>query len=472
LTTSSRRKPLTLVCSLFLTVATLSLVDGAELRRGPYLQSQRPDGITVRWRTDASVRYTSVLRYGKDFDHLDRALAAEEIDGHYPGVLDWQVKLAGLEPDTAYYYALEADRANLCGADANHCFRTAPASKAPHKLRLWAIGDFGANRPRADSPATVMAAKGPMDPALVRNGFRKFNRGQALDGFILLGDNAYPTGSDEMYQAAFFNVYADELRCTPLWPCTGNHDIDDAYVHLFGASDGGRGLGIPMPSHGNLYYSVDLANLHLVVLDPWKDWLQETSEVDHAPWQRQLAWLKKDLAATDQEWIVVLDHFPVYCDGNYQSDQGPLATLRQCIVPLLDRYGVDAFLSGHDHTYQRSYLLHGFTGKADSFDPARHLKAKGDGRDAPLRKRPGPDSGTLYVVSGTGGGSRPNGSFAHPAMIPFQTPQGTRRGLTVPGSLVLEIDGLVLRGWQVGVDGQVLDHFVLEHESPRECARH
>ena len=53
-------------------------------------------------------------------------------------------------------------------------------------------------------------------------------------------------------------------------------------------------------------------------------------------------------------------------------------------------------------------------------------------------------------------------------MIPFKTPQGLRRGLTVPGSLVIEIDGLVLRGWQVGVDGQVLDHFVLEHEHLRD----
>ena len=95
-----------------------------------------------------------------------------------------------------------------------------------------------------------------------------------------------------------------------------------------------------MPSHGNLFYSVDLANLHLVVLDPWKDWMQETCDVNHVPWQRQLAWLKKDLAATDQEWIVVLNHFPVYCDGNYQSDQEPLKALRECVVPLLDQYGV------------------------------------------------------------------------------------------------------------------------------------
>ena len=350
---------------------------GADLRRGPYLQSQGPNGITVRWRTDTSVRYTSVLRYGKDFDHLDRAVAAMEIDGHYPGVRDWRVKLDGLEPDTTYYYALEADRATLCGADANHCFRTAPAPKAPHKLRFWTMGDFGANRPRNDSPAAVMAAKGPIEPVLVRNGFRKFNRGQPLDGFILLGDNAYPTGSDEIYQAAFFNVYADELRSTPLWPCTGNHDIDDAYAHLFAAGDGGTALGVPMPAHGNLYYSVDLANLHLVVLDPWKGWFQQTTDVNYGPWQQQLAWLKNDLAATEQEWIVVLNHFPVYCDGNYHSDQGPLAALRQCLVPLLDHYGVDLFLSGHDHTYQRSYLLHGFTGKAGDFDPSRHIAVPG-----------------------------------------------------------------------------------------------
>jgi acid phosphatase type 7 len=440
--------------------------DAAELRRGPYLQLQRPDGISIRWRTDASVRHTSVLRYGTDFNQLDKAVAAEEISVHYPGVRDWQATLDGLEPDTVYYYALEADRATLCGADANHRFRTSPAPGTARKTRFLLLGDSGSNRPRPDDAATVLAATAPMDPVLVRNGFRKFNQGKPLDGIILIGDNAYPLGTDEMYQAALFNVYADELRSAPLWPCTGNHDIDDAYAHIFTVNRKGAAGGTP--SNSVFYYSIDIANLHLVVFDPWMSWWKHTMEPGHQPWLRQMEWLKKDLESTNRQWIMAVNHFPVYCAGNYHSDNELLTALREGVVPLMDEHGVDLFIAGHDHTYQRTGLIAGHAGPANTYSPEKHLKFPGNGLDAPIVKNPGPGSGTMYVVSGTAGGFRPSDKLDHPAMIPFQTPAGEFRGLAVPGSLVIEIDGLTLRGWQVDVHGEILDQFTIVHEQSRD----
>lgn len=440
-------------------------MEAADLRRAPYLQGQRPDGISIRWRTDATVRHTSVLRYGRDFNQLDKSVAATEVSVHYPGVRDWQVTLEGLEPDTVYYYAVEADRATLCGADEQHCFRTAPEPGKARKMRFVLLGDAGANRPREDGLDAVLAAKNPMDAILVRNGFRKFNEGKSLDGIILLGDNAYPLGTDEMYQAALFNVYAGELRNTPLWPCTGNHDIDSAYEHIFTADGKGRAGG--KPSKSPLYYSVDLGNLHLMVFDPWISWWREDTVPDHQPWVKQLGWIKEDLKSSRQEWIVAVNHFPIYCAGNYQSDGGILASLRKEMVPLFDEAGVDLVLAGHDHTYQRSHLIAGHSGDSDTYSAEKHLKADGDGREAPIEKAPVAGAGTMYLVSGTAGGFRPGGNFDHPVMVPFDTPDGKRGGIAVPGSTVIEVDGLTLRGWHVDVSGKVLDQFTLVHKHPR-----
>jgi acid phosphatase type 7 len=274
----------------------------------------------------------------------------------------------------------------------------------------------------------------------------------------LLGDNAYASGTDVEYQSSFFQVYADDLAQTPLWPCIGNHDQDDAYQYLFSVNQDGKAGGFP--SRNPYYYSFDIANLHVVVLDPWKLWLQVTGDRDYAPWQRQLEWLKQDLAANKQDWTVVINHFPMYCDGNYNSDDNaPLADLRELLVPLAEEHGVDLFIAGHDHTYQRSYLIDGHYGQSTTFDPARHIKAPGDGRDAPLIKKRGPHGGTMYLVSGTAGGMRPHGKFAHPALIPFPHEGGQRNGFAIPGSLVIEIEGSELRGWQVGIEGQVFDQF-------------
>lgn len=442
---------------LLLALTLAGPLAAAELRRGPYLQVPRPDGVTIRWRTDAAVRHTAVVRYGTDPDKLDKAVAAKEATTHFPGVRDWEATIDGLAPDAKYYYAVEADRATLCGADERHWFRTAPPIGQPRKLRFWCLGDSGSNRPRDDDKAKVLAATGPMDPIRVRNGFRKFNAGRPLDGVVLLGDNAYPLGTDEQYQAALFNVYADELCHTPLWPCTGNHDMDDAYRHLFTVNADAKAGGTKSASP--FYYSADIAHLHLVVLDPWKQWLEVTTDEGHVPWKKQLDWLEKDLAATRQAWRLVVQHFPLYCDGNYDSDDNkPLELLRRRLVPLFDKHGVDVSLSGHDHTYQRSYLLRGLTGKRDAFEPGRHRVSAADGKAEPIVKAAGPDGGVVYVVSGTAGGSRPAGKFAHPALVPLD---GEKRGLGVPSSLLIEIDGDTLRGWQVDVDGKAIDAFAV-----------
>lgn len=431
-------------------------LSAAELRRAPYLLIPRPDGITIRWRTDDSVRHSSVLRYGTSPDQLDQAIEARELLRHYAGTRDWQATLKDLEPGKKYYYAVEADRATLCGADERHWFRTATNDGEPRKLRFWILGDSGSNRPRDDAKEKVLAAKAPMDSIGVRNGFRTWNKGQELDGILLLGDNAYPQGTDEQYQASFFNVYADELAHTPLWPCIGNHDIDDAYRHIFTANSSGAAGGIP--SRDPHYYAANVGNVHLIVLDPWKTWWQETTDQDHKPWRRQVDWLKKDLEANKQQWTIVIQHFPPYCGGDYNSDTNePLKMLREELVPLFDRYGVDLSLSGHDHSYQRSYLLKGFTDKSPDFDPAKHRLSDSDGRTAPIVKRPGPDGGVVYMVNGSAGGSRKADKLQHPVMVPFDE----RRGLAVPSSMVMEVDGPQLTGVQIDSRGGEIDRFSL-----------
>jgi 3',5'-cyclic AMP phosphodiesterase CpdA len=185
------------------------------------------------------------------------------------------------------------------------------------------------------------------------------------------------------------------------------------------------------------YYAADIGRLHLVVMDPWRNWLSDTPDPDHEPWRKQMAWLESDLAATEQPWIVVAQHFPLYCGGDYHSDDEPLTQVRRQLLPIFDRFGVDLSLAGHDHTFQRTYLLHGLVGPSDTYDPAVHRKSPSDGRTAPITKRRGRDGGTVHVVSGMGGGSRRAETFAYPAMGPIDGALGTSR----PGNLVIEIDG-------------------------------
>ena len=40
-----------------------------------------------------------------------------------------------------------------------------------------------------------------------------------------------------------------------------------------------------------------------------------------------------------------------------------------------------------------------------------------------------------------------------------------KHGITVPGSFVFEVEGNVLRGWNIDVNGKALDHFTLIKEA-------
>ena len=442
------------------TLVLLALESGAgplaaaDLLRGPYLLAKGATEVTIRWRTDAQVE-RAALHWGVDQGRLDQSRLARSLPSSTERFTDWAVSLDGLTPGAVYRYALEADWAWLAGGGRALQFETASkVENAP--LRFWFLGDSGSNRPRPGTTAAPFGEGAVPDPIAVREGFRRYLGTRTLDGIVLLGDNAYPLGTDRQYQAAFFNLYREELARVPLWPCVGNHDLDDAYESIFQGAAPGDQEGTPY------YYSFDVGPVHFAILDPWKSWLETTTDPTDPRWQAQLAWLRRDLAKTQRHWRIVVNHFPVYCDGNYDSDtNGPLRSLREDLVPIFDEFGVDLALAGHDHTYQRSYLVRGHTGTRNEFDPEIHLVSAEDGRSAPLVKSLGENAGTVYVVSGTAGGSRPTGAFNHPVFVPQDGAAGGGRGIALPGSFVLEVEQDRLIGRQIDVSGRDVDRFVL-----------
>ena len=74
----------------------------------------------------------------------------------------------------------------------------------------------------------------------------------------------------------------------------------------------------------------------------------------------QEKWLEKTLreASTDisVDWIVAVTHQPAMSTSDAEgSDLG----IRQNWMPLFYKYGVDFVLAGHDHDYERSYVVKG-----------------------------------------------------------------------------------------------------------------
>ena len=126
-----------------------------------------------------------------------------------------EIRLTGLTPDTRYFYAVEDDTHILAGGDAGHFFDTHPIAGTTKSTRVWILGDSGTGSP-SNPNARQVADAYKTSPLFAHP-----------DVWLMLGDNAYGSGTDAEYQQAVFDTYPGLLRDTVLWSTLGNHETYD-----------------------------------------------------------------------------------------------------------------------------------------------------------------------------------------------------------------------------------------------------
>jgi len=396
------------------------------ITRGPYLQRVTQNSIVLRWRTD--VPSESVVSYGRDLSELTEFIK-------YPiRTIEHEVMLTHLTQDTKYYYSVGTSSQLLAGADRDHYFVTSPPIGTSQNTRIWVLGDSGT----ADE-----------DTVAVRDSYLNYPGQSETDFILMLGDNAYGSGADAEYQAAVFDMYPMFLRNKVLWSTLGNHDGYSAssasqsgpYYDIFNFPRFGEAGGLA--SGTEAYYSFDYANIHFVCLDSY--------ESNRSPSAGMATWLKHDLANTTQQWVIAYWHHPPYTRGGYDSDRdGRIVEMRQYILPILEGHGVDLVLSGHSHTYERSFLIDGHYGLSDSLLPSMIID-RGDDQGVYTKKGNDSHAGTVYVVAGTSA-QVDDGDLDHPVM---------RVSLAKLGSMVIDIQGNRLDAIFLDKNSSPADHFTI-----------
>jgi len=378
--------------------------------RAPYLQSGTPNSIVVRWRTNIAAN--SRVRYGLDSANL--SLSVENLSLTTEHV----VPLSNLSPNTKYYYSIGTTTETLAGG-SDFYFITNPPAGAVKKTRVWVLGDAG----------YANAAQ-----QRVRDTYHNFTGATHTDLFVLLGDNAYDNGTDAEYQAAVFDMHPTTLRKSVLWPAFGNHDAASAssptqsgvFYDIFTLPANAEAGGVA--SGTEAYYSFNYANIHFICLN--------SHDISRATNGAMLTWLQQDLAANTLPWTIALWHHPPYSKGSHDSDaELNEIEMRQNALPILENSGVDLVLSGHSHSYERSFLLDGHYGQSISLITNNILdggSGRVDGNGAYTKATYGSAShqGAVYIVAGSSA-STSGGPLNHPAMY---------QSLDVLGSVVLDVD--------------------------------
>ena len=405
------------------------IINFANLIRGPYLQSGTPTSTIIKWRTNTST--DSKVWYGSSPSQL---LQTATVNGSQT---EHEVLIENLTPNTTYYYAIGDTDGQIVGGDTDHYFKTSPTVGTQQAITAWILGDCGT---------------GNSNQAAVRDAYHNYIGSNHTDMILLLGDNAYNSGWDTEYQAAIFDMYTDKLKNTMMWSCPGNHDyygqggLNADYYDIFTFPTNGQAGGLA--SNTEKYYAFDYGNMHIISLDS-----HDESRAIGSP---MLTWLENDLAATTQDWIIVIFHHPPYTKGSHNSDtEGRLVDMRQNVLPILESHGVDLVLGGHSHSYERSKLLHGHYGISTTYDANTHNVNGGDGRTdgSGAYQENVNEEGTVYIVTGSAG-KISSMIGTHPAMY---------YSVSRLGSTILEVNGEQMDVKFLNSNGVIEDYLTILH---------
>jgi hypothetical protein len=406
-----------------------SLAFAATVVRGPYLQSASSDSITVRWRTDVAT--DSRVQFGLSSGSLT------SVASNATYTTEHIVKLTGLSPNTKYFYNVGSSSAVQAG-DSTYYFETSPTTGTAVPTRIWVIGDAGT---------------GTTGQAAVYNAYRSFTGSTYTDFWLMLGDNAYNSGTDAEYQTKMFNMYPEMMRQSPLWATIGNHDgvsADSAtqtgpYYDIHTFPKNGEAGGIA--SGTEAYYSFNYGNIHVIVLD--------SNETSRSTTGAMMNWLKADLANVAATWLIAIWHHPPYTKGSHNSDtETNLIEMRQNFLPVLENYGVDLVLTGHSHSYERSKFIDGHYGLSSTYNSSFEINGgsgRVDGSGAYTKSGSLPHSGAVYSVVGASG-QVSGGTLNHPAMF---------LSLNELGSMVIDVSGSTMDIKYLNNNGTVRDYFTI-----------
>ncbi|KEF42799.1 MAG: metallophosphoesterase [Cyanobium sp. CACIAM 14] len=188
--------------------------------------------------------------------------------------------------------------------------------------------------------ATADSGSGDANQMAVGQRMAEAHRREPVDLVIMAGDNIYNDGSLALVDSAFLRPYRGLLQAgVPFHAVLGNHDIR--------TENGVRQIAYAPFGMKGRWYSLRRGPVEFFMLD---------TNVN-ASWQHQLPWLKTALAASTAPWKVVVGHHPIRSAGFYGDDPAAIARL----TPLFRRYGVQLYINGHEHNYERTRVIDGTT---------------------------------------------------------------------------------------------------------------
>jgi len=274
----------------------------------------------------------------------------------------------GLTLGTPYTYTCSDSikRRNLANAEGKAMQATATGNfvfprNNQGTVKILAFGDWS-DSVTASSNANYTTTASANSYGVTTLNWLNTNRQNYYDAFLFAGDMAY-----DLHVLEYFNGGQSTFNDTgnwgnkwmtqansflanqPLFYSPGNHEAQEVGWYNLNR--------FFMPNNSNTknqYFSVDVGPVHMVSIN--SNIFSNFSSTNQSPTltAATTAWLKADLAASNQPWKVITFHQPLYCSPASSSHCGGTAAYTANLLESILQTGkIDLVLNGHVHDYER-----------------------------------------------------------------------------------------------------------------------
>jgi acid phosphatase type 7 len=360
--------------------------------RTPVMTDKAADSAALLWQSPAES--TSCIEYWQEGAEVTGTPQSACV----PRNEVQQVVLGGLQAETQYAYRVTSaggasdskaaadGETNESARNKDKVFQFRTGSRLERSIHFAVMGDSHGNQE-------------VLQPLLTRTLHDRPN----LDFLLQVGDAVDDGSVAGVWYTDFIDPARDFLAAVPVHVAMGNHD---------------KGVSPPfqIPAPVNGVESFLSGNAFVVLAN---------SNQDFSPDGKQFHDLEQRLASPEARaatWRFVAFHHPPFaagwgsCDG-YDGD----TDVREILVPLMTRYGVDVVFNGHVHGYERGVW-----------------------------------QGVTYVTTGGGGGSLDHACTSWPHIVVTSY---------VHHVLSVDVEGMHLSVTARGLDGTAIDQFELDQGS-------
>lgn len=311
----------------------------------PYLQWVTQSEATIRWETNFPC--IGQVSWGEESD--PSTIASDTAPSTYH-----EVKITGLVPEMLYYYK------TLSVADGGDVLAEHRGKSLETPVSTFQTAG------KQETPFGFVVLSDTQYQPKVANALAKAAWEYRPNFAVIAGDLVDAGNSKSQWTEQFFASMQPLIERVPFYPVLGNHDKDTRFYYEY--------MSLPSPEY---FYTFSHGNTQFFMLDTNRDVRPDTE---------QFEWLDKQLSASKARWKICVHHQPPFSsDDDYGNDwKTPLreATLGDMkskpLIDLYDKHAVDIVWCGHVHSYERTWMIR---------------------NGQPVEK-----DGTLYMVTGGGGG--------------------------------------------------------------------